>query len=339
MNHLIPFRPLIVLLIVLIRFGGVHIKQFKALLPWLIKVVLFEPFRWLEALVVVVRRPFVKRKPPVFVLGFYRSGTTWLQELMACDEHFTTPTIFRTVLPEFMLLLEPVLKPLLQAISQKLKVENPYHRLSFDWDFPGEEDVAINALSCLSDYNRVYQYPSHASRWVNQHFDNLSKNKNWIKAHQYFIDKLMMKSRHRRLILKSPPHTGRIRALKEAYPTAKFIFIKRDKETCCLSNERLWKINQAYSFESYEVNQIKGVIQETYDIFHQRYEQEKHLLSSDELVELSYDELIHHPKEAIEKVYEQFDLTESPQTKKIREAKLKEREGYQPINHQLNKTT
>jgi hypothetical protein len=48
---------------------------------------------------------------PVFILGHYRSGTTYLHELLAADPRFTLPNRFETFNPRTFLLTEPWLAP------------------------------------------------------------------------------------------------------------------------------------------------------------------------------------------------------------------------------------
>lgn len=337
MRHLIPFRPLINLLLVLIEHRGIAVRQWTALLPWLVKTILFEPFRWLEAVYVCLRSPFVKPKPPIFILGFYRSGTTWLQQLMSTDPDFKTPSIFQTVLPEFMFVLEPVLKPLLQWLSKGFKMENQYHRLPFDWDFPGEEDVAINALSYRVDFNRIYQYPSFADQLIQKHFTPKSQTQQaWAKAHQYYVKKLSLKYPNQQLILKSPPNTGRVALLKALYPQAKFIFIKRAEQVCLQSYKRLWTINRPFSFEEYTAKEADIVAQKLYQQFHLNYERDKASLAMNQLAELDYEDFIKAPLAHLDRVYEQLELGNTPEKQQLKQQLIDARADYRPVQHKID---
>jgi len=54
---------------------------------------------------------------PVFIVGHWRTGSTFLHQLMAQDPRMTTPTLFQVALPEQFLVshhfYEPVLKTLM----------------------------------------------------------------------------------------------------------------------------------------------------------------------------------------------------------------------------------
>ena len=341
MQHLIPFRSVIMLIMVMISYGEVHWKKSANLLPWIIKAILLEPFRLLESIYVEIRRHGIKKQPPIFILGYYRSGTTWLQELMSCDPDLRTPTIFQTVLPEFMFILEPVFKPLLQFFSETFQINNPYHRLNFNWDFPGEEDVAINALFYRCDFNRIFQYPSHADQILNSHFlkTDTAVQEKWGRAHSYFTDKLSLKYPGKRLVLKSPPNTGRIALLKSIYPDARFIFIKREPYACLQSNKRLWAINKSFSFEYYSEDLAERVTLKMYEIFHERYKKEKSSLKSGELVEVTYEELIENPGDLLDRIYETLTIHNNDQKRKLRQNLIDKRSDYQLINHKLSELT
>ena len=42
-------------------------------------------------------------KPPVFIIGHWRSGTTFLHQLIFLDKQFTAPTVVQTIIPEHFL--------------------------------------------------------------------------------------------------------------------------------------------------------------------------------------------------------------------------------------------
>jgi len=58
------------------------------------------PFRWIQSLYLLFKIPFVtfKKKPPVFVIGHWRSGTTHLHYLLTQDEQFSYLEAFQAFL-------------------------------------------------------------------------------------------------------------------------------------------------------------------------------------------------------------------------------------------------
>jgi hypothetical protein len=86
-----------------IKNGGISIKRIKNVPSWLIKTILFEPFRWLE--LAFYQKSIIKHnisKDPVFILGFYRSGTSYLHEFFTQDDRIGYHTNFQMVFPDMM---------------------------------------------------------------------------------------------------------------------------------------------------------------------------------------------------------------------------------------------
>src|SRR5690242_19505125 len=66
------------------------------------------PLRWLEAAVYGRRLARQDFPPPLFVLGHWRSGTTHLQNLLAQDDRFVTPTFSQASGPHDFLLTDRI---------------------------------------------------------------------------------------------------------------------------------------------------------------------------------------------------------------------------------------
>ena len=111
MNQLFPL-PIYTFLKIAIKNGGFSIKRLKNIVLWMVKLVLFEPFRWVELATQQKRiNRHVINVDPVFILGFYRSGTSYLHEFITQDERFGYHTNFQMVFPEIMLSCEKWLSP------------------------------------------------------------------------------------------------------------------------------------------------------------------------------------------------------------------------------------
>ncbi|MCF1750919.1 sulfotransferase [Mariniradius sediminis] len=244
-------------------------------------------------------------------MGFYRSATTYLQQMVSSAPQMHTPNVFESVAPELLLVVQTPLKKVLTIITNTLNIQNRFHRIKFTWDFPGEDDVALNALLLYNDdFNRLFQYPSKGIEILHRYYSNQEtiSQKNWKAAHLYFTDKIRLRYPGKTLVLKSPPNTGRISHLKMLYPDAKFIFIKREEKECLNSNKRLWDINRSYSFENYSESTSLFMIQQMYKVFHARYEQDKKHLYETDLVELTFEELTTNTKETLGRIFQKLAI-------------------------------
>lgn len=69
-----------------------------------IKITIFSiissPFQLLDRVIVACRKPFIKQdSEPVFIIGHWRSGTTYLHYLMAKDQQFGYLSLYQAFLP------------------------------------------------------------------------------------------------------------------------------------------------------------------------------------------------------------------------------------------------
>ena len=258
--YLLPFYPLIQMIRVQYAYGMVSHKKWLVVCIWFIKLVILEPFRLFEAMVMLFLPE--KKVQPIFIIGYYRSGTTYLQELLSSDKQHRTLTLFQSILPEISLCFSWLFIPILSTITTLFKVKNNYHTIPFNWNFPGEEDVAINAMMAFHDYNRIYQYPSQYENITHRYLNiqNSTSVEKWFDNYRYLIHKLRYIYGNKQLLLKSPPNMGRIQLLRNKFPGAKFIFIHRDPFVAITSAKRLWKLNSSFSFEEYSESTVEKIL-------------------------------------------------------------------------------
>jgi hypothetical protein len=105
----------------------------------------------------------VAEEPPIFVIGFWRSGTTLLHSMLCQDKRAGYVTTFHGVFPNLVLTQKKWLKEFTNTILPK---NRPFDGYSMDMDFPQEEDFAMMSLQPRSiykmfyfpkDYNEIYK--------------------------------------------------------------------------------------------------------------------------------------------------------------------------------------
>lgn len=308
LRHLIPFFPLVNFIKSLYQYGFPRICKVQLFIVWFLKLFVLEPFRWMGEWRWLLTK-YNYPDDPIFVLGFYRSGTTYLQQLLSRDPNMATLTLFHSVLPELLGLRE-IFLPVFRFIVRIGKFENRYHRLPLDLDFPGEDDVAINASACSSDFNKLFQYPSSMDKTLSEYIDftDAAKKRKWISEHTRLVRRLAALNSGKRLVLKSPPHTGRIGLLKNIYPKAKFIFIHRNPSEVIPSMRRIWNLNRNFCFESYTIDMADSFSVKLYSKLHRKYFEEKITLAADDLAEVSFGDFVNHTEEELIKIYRKLKL-------------------------------
>jgi omega-hydroxy-beta-dihydromenaquinone-9 sulfotransferase len=143
MNQFYPL-PIYTFLKIAHENGGFSIKKFKNIMPWFMKTILFEPFRWVE--LAMYNKKIVRHainKDPIFILGFYRSGTSYLHHFLTQDNRFGYHSNFQMIFPDMMLSCENWMSPAFEFIFRFFNLNDPVHRIPLSFRFPGEEDGAM----------------------------------------------------------------------------------------------------------------------------------------------------------------------------------------------------
>jgi len=340
MNRLFPL-PIYTFLKIAIENGGASVKGLKNVPPWLLKTILFEPLRWIE---LAIQNKKVRQHKittdPVFVLGFYRSGTSFLHQFMTQDDRLGYHSVFQMVLPEIMLTCEKWLAPVLQFVSRVFKVQDAVHRIPLNWKYPGEEDgtmtTSVNPRGAQWGYFFPKMMHSQFQKYVL--FENIpqSEIEGWKQDFVFLLKKISLANHNKQLVLKSPPHTARIKLLLSLFPNAKFIFIHRNPYEVYLSNKQFWKVTQSiYAIGSTRSVDVNSVILDTYSETMNRYLLEKDLIPAGQLIELAYEELIQNPLESMRKIYEAIRLDDFGYCENRMRSYVENQKSYVRLNHEI----
>ena len=168
-----------------------------------------------------IRRATVR--PPLFVLGLARSGTSHLHTLLARDDRFSFPNTFQALNPRIFLTTEGWFAPIQDLL---IPSPRPMDNMAMNAKSPIEDEFAIMGLSAVSPFC-AWLFP-RSNRQYDRDWDlSLAPNEErerWKLALMLFLRKLQYRDQ-RPLILKSPSHTPRIPLLLELFPEAKFVHI------------------------------------------------------------------------------------------------------------------
>ena len=339
MNRLFPL-PIYTFLKTVYKNGGISFKGLRNLPPWLIKTVLFEPLRWLE---LSYNRKISKHslaKDPVFILGFYRSGTSFLQEFLTQDDRLGYHTNFQMILPEIMLGSEKVLSPVLEFICRVFNIQDPVHRTRLSFQAPGEEDAAMTTALNPRGAQWGYFFPKimleHFHKYVL--FENIppSEIEGWEQDFIFLLKKISLANQGKQLVLKSPPNTARVKQLLALYPNAKFIMIHRDPYEVYASNKRFWKVtNKIYALGTTRSVDNNAIILKTYAKIMHRYLLEKELIPDGQLIEIPYVELIQKPIETMRNIYKTLQLDDFGYCESKMKSFVEGQKSYVRLKHEL----
>jgi omega-hydroxy-beta-dihydromenaquinone-9 sulfotransferase len=244
---------------------------------------------------------------PIFVIGHWRSGTTLLHELLVLDERHTYSNTFDCFCPNHFLLTAPLFRPMLAGLLPK---QRPMDNMAMGWDCPQEDEFALCNMGVRSPYTTI-AFSNNPPQ--NQEFYELAEitqrqRARWKNGLMWFLKCLTVRT-PRRIVLKSPPHTFRIRVLLEMFPKARFIHIIRNPFVIFPSTINLWK--RLYRNDGLQVPTYDGLEEHVFQTFQRMYEvfeRDRGLIPAGQFCEVRYEDLVANPISHMERVYQELNL-------------------------------
>lgn len=272
------------------------------------------PFALLEAAVFAfpIKRSHIE-DGPVYIIGHWRSGTTYLQNLMSKDRNFGWfDPVSTATFPNCMFF-----RPILAKIQEKqLKKARPMDNMEYKLDLPMEETFAQATISPL-EIIQMITFPQNFKKYLGTAFiSDLTpgEKREWYSTYDYILRKLTYINKGKTLLLKSPDNTCRVRQLKARYPKAKFINIYRNPYTVIMSTinmfikqmDMLALQDRPEGFDELIENTIIGEFGRMYrELF-----EYKDTLDQKDFAEVCYEEFAAAPEKELERLYKQLGLPE-----------------------------
>lgn len=299
--HLMGLAPLDVWARILARSGGVHPRY------WLrLGFILFTSFvgtvcsvhdrvliwahwrlwRWrIEA-----HRPEV-----VVILGYYRSGTTHLHNLMSCDTRFVTPRWYQCLAGQGFWLGWSVMRFLLVPFLGNTR---PQDAVGFGPEWPAEDDFALCSWGGCSSIPGRLIFPSRWDHWHRWHtLEGLDARQleRWRTRTKLFVWKITRgpKKRTRPVLLKSPSHTARVAQLDRLFDgRVRFVHLVREPTPVIDSNVRLHHALRGHLLEDEpDAQRVRDRVVEEYARTEAKCARELEQIGSDRFVRVRYRDL------------------------------------------------
>ncbi len=245
------------------------------------------------------------KEEPVFILGHWRSGTTYLQYLLSKDSRLYSPSTFECLFPHNFSVSKFFFYPLFSLLIPKKRVQD---NLEGGINLPNEDEIALAQLTGESPYLE-WSFPKENRFEKFLAFENQTLSlKSWEKALIYFIKKLSLKYK-KRILLKSPTHTARVDKILKIFPNAKFIHIHRDPYDVYKSTLHLFEIfEDKYIFLQgrSDLNKKEKVIklyQDLYNTYLEHYPKYR-----DKILSFSYEDFLEKPGDIIKSIYSHIGI-------------------------------
>jgi omega-hydroxy-beta-dihydromenaquinone-9 sulfotransferase len=271
---------------------------------------------------------------PVFIIGHWRTGSTFLHQLMNLDDNLHAPTLFQVAIPDSFLSSYKYYRPLLNKIVEK---HRPMDMVRLGMDEPQEDEYAIYRTTCYSPIERLV-FPRDSRFFLLERDLFVPQEKqlpDWEKKLTWFFRKLSYKS-GKTIVSKNPFNSFRIPELIRLFPKARFIHIYRDPCDIVPSSIHMWDIVQRQNCmnDLGKMPCIDDVITLLDDVW-TAIQRDKELLPENAFYELPFEKLEADPMRELKKLYAALNLefTEELGQKVI--SYLSELDGFRKNSFQL----
>ena len=283
-------------------------------LPRLVTIALLSairrPVAWLESVKYAraIREQAIE-PDPIFVIGHWRSGTTYLQNLLSRDARLARVTLLQAAMPhEFLVFPDALLAKMREMLPRTRLMDN----MAVSADAPWEEEMALVSSTRLSFYH-VSFFPRAIEKIFREAilFDDGDRDliRQWEREYLYFLKKVQLVQPGQRLLLKNPANTARIAILKRLFPRAKFVHIHRNPYEVFASTVHLYsKAQDAWGLHRTDRDHVVRHVLESYPALMNAYFAQRRLLRDDELVEVAFSDLQQDPMGTLEAIYRGLNI-------------------------------
>jgi hypothetical protein len=269
--------------------------------------------------------------PALFILGHWRSGTTHLHRLLALDARFVAPTLLEATAPHCFL----VLGRLKGVISRFLPHTREYDEMPVDLDGPWEDETALFAMTGLSPYLGSIFPRAHTASDRFFALDSLSPSEleRWKTAFVAFSRKLTAR-RPGCLLYKSPTHTARIALIRSVFPNARFIHLARDPYAVFASSLKMMGVfGRQVQLQDAADEDVEAYVLSRYETIYEQYVAQEADLPPGVIAVATYEALVAHPLEELERLYTELDLGGWEAVRPAVELYLQRIRHYSPNRH------
>ena len=264
-------------------------------------------FHWIDRLAFrnAVNK-FVFKESPLFIIGHWRSGTTYLHNILTKDPASGYSTTYQSVFPN-NLKSKLVFKTFMRIF---MPAKRPGDNMKMSVNLPQEDEYGLSNMTHQSFYHFFYFPSSYQSLYSNYiRFESLSDDEivDWKLKYKQMVIKALINTSGNRAILKNPVNTGRMLRLLEIFPEAKFVFIVRNPVSVYLSTKKFFtQWFPLLNLEKFPPEDISTLILEVYVKLIEDYLADKKSVNSERIIEIRFETLLENPIEEIKRIYDTF---------------------------------
>lgn len=269
------------------------------------------------------------REDPLFIIGHWRSGTTFVHNVLAKDKRFGYTTTYQTVFPNIVLWGQSFFKGTMASIMPD---KRPADNMELNVDLPQEEEFALSNMTSCNYYN-FWFFPKHMMEYCSKYLTFKGATKEEKEEFQRVFQKLvkisMANTGGERYLSKNPPHTARVKELLEIYPNAKFIYLMRNPYTVLESTRNFfYKTIKPLQLHNISEKEFDKSIIEVYKEVYKKYEEDKYLIPKGNLIEMKFEDFEQDASLMTQRIYTELSLGNYDIAKIEIERYLNTKKGY-----------
>ncbi len=272
--------------------------------------------------------------PPIFIVGYWRSGTTHLHNLLSQSDTFGYITPLATGLPWDILGIVRRLEPLLEkALPSDRYVDN----VAVTPTSPQEDAIPLATMGAPSYYHGLYfpqQFHHHFERGV--FFDGCDEGAiaQWQRYQEQLLHKVSIHQQGKPLLIKNPVYTAHVAQLRQIWPEAKFIHIYRNPYVVFPSTRHFFlRLLPELALQTYDATAMANLVEElvldSYPRMIATLQADVATLPRNQFAEIRFEDLEQAPLETLQQVYATLELENFDQAQPQFERYLDGLQGYQ----------
>lgn len=248
-----------------------------------------------------------KVSAPIFLLGFWRSGTTFLHELFCCDTRFGFPSTYACMNAAHFLLTE-------QGFHKRRgrqEAYRPMDNMQYSWTSPQEDEFALLCMGAPSPYEALLVPSLMFDPQVLLDLRRRSTEEQdcWKRTIQLFLRELTVQQ-NKPMVLKSPTHGFRFPLLPSLFPESRFVIIERNPYEVFASNLKLWTtLLNMYSLESASSEQIENFVLAAYLIHEDAIADGIRKIAPENVARVRYEDLVADPLVEMKRIYSELKFS------------------------------
>ncbi len=296
------------------------------------------PFHWKEKLVFRQKvKNYKFNDPPLFILGHWRSGTTYLHSVLCRADDAGYLTTYHSLFPN-NLSSKYLFK---NFMKWKMPDKRPSDNVKLNINFPQEDEFAMGNICPYSYYNFFY-FPLNYKYYFQAYgkFESspeavISK---WKKQYRQMIAKANINSGGSRAIIKNPVNTSRYHLLLEEFPDARFVHILRNPYIVYLSTKRFFiELMPTLWFHRVSEEFIEEMILTIYEDLYEAFLKNRHLLTDDNFLELKFEDFEKDPMKHLRNLYDKLGLKDFHLQEKRFSDYVSGQKGYKKNRYKISK--